>query len=204
MNLKAISSGICSTNSYLIEKDDGVYLIDAPDDNSRMLSLLKEKGKLTAVLLTHGHFDHIMGLKSILDEFPSTPVYLAEKDHYLIKDGEKGNLYFLRLFGIPLSLYDVPSDIVFNPYPGRIGSIEIIPTPGHTPGSVSLFIKDENVLFSGDTLFFHSEGRTDLGGDSSELFTSLRKLLTSLPSDTIVLPGHGGYTKIDEERQRLM
>lgn len=201
MNIRNISSGICSTNSYLVLIDDIVYLIDAPDDNSEMLEEVIAKGKLDRILLTHGHFDHVMGLESILKAFPSTPVYLSEKDFFFIKDG--GNERILSSMGMD-GIYTLSQDIPLIPYPDTLDSIKIIPTPGHTPGSVCLYLKDEKVLFSGDTLFLSGEGRTDLGGDWEMLKNSLKKILTSLPEDTTVLPGHGGYTTIKREKERLL
>ncbi len=201
MNIHNISSGVCSTNSYLVEASDCVYLIDAPDDNSQMLEIIKEKGRLDGVLLTHGHFDHTMGLENILNAFPSTTVYLSEKDFYFIKDG--GNKRILSSFGIE-DEYTLPDGIALTPYPGKVGKFEVISTPGHTPGSVSLYLRDEKILFSGDTLFLSGEGRTDLGGNWEELSLSLRKILCILPEDTTVLPGHGGYTTIKKEKERLL
>lgn len=201
MKITNITSGICSTNSYLVELEDNIYLIDAPDDNGEMLSLIKEKGKLTAVLLTHGHFDHTMGLESILQPFPSAKIYLNENDFYFIKDG--GNSALLSSFGMD-GIYTLPPTIPLTPYPDSIDGIKVISTPGHTPGSVSLYIKDEGVLFSGDTLFLSGEGRTDLGGNWIDLKNSLRKILLALPEETTVLPGHGGYTTIRSEKERLL
>ncbi len=199
MRITEKTSGLVMTNSYLLEREEHIYLIDAPDGNEEMEKLIKEKGRLDGILLTHGHFDHVMGIWNILSLFPSTPVYLDKNDHDMLNNG---NRKYLTLFGIPLSLYDIPEDINLLDYPKRIGDIEVTRTPGHTPGSVSLYIKDEGILFSGDTLFSMGEGRTDLGGDYSLLIKSL-SLLCSLPGETKVLPGHGGYTTIREEKNRL-
>lgn len=199
MNITTVTSGICSTNSYLVEKGGRIYLIDAPDDIDGMLSLIKEKGHLDAVLLTHGHFDHIMGVGKILKDFPETPVYLSDDEKYLLND----NIDYLKMFGIPLSLYDVPDNLITLPYPEKIDSIKILKAPGHTMGSVVLYNEEENILFSGDTIFYHGEGRTDLGGNWKALSKTLKELLMSLPPSTIVLPGHGGRTTIGEERERL-
>ncbi len=195
MKTTAITSGLFATNSYLVEDGDEVYLIDAPDGNERMCSLIKEKGKLTALFLTHGHFDHIMGLGNVLSLFPETPVYLEKSDLFLLEENRK----YLSAFGIPLSLYSIPDDIFPVDYPEEIGPFSVMRTPGHTPGSVSLYSDDDGLLFSGDTLFYRGEGRTDLGGSLGDLRKSLGDLLT-LDGDTVVHPGHGPDTLIGDER----
>ncbi len=199
MRITEKTSGMVMTNSYLLEKGEHIYLIDAPDGNEEMAELIKERGKLDAILLTHGHFDHVMGLKNILAIFPATPVYLDKNDHEMLLEG---NIEFLSSFGIPLSLYDIPNDMTLLDYPEEIESIKIIRTPGHTFGSVCLLLRNENILFSGDTLFLGGEGRTDLGGNYTSLIASLKTLCT-LPGETKILPGHGGYTTIKEEENRL-
>ncbi len=195
MNITIRTSGLFSTNSYLVEDGDDVYLIDAPDRNSGMLEILRKRGKLTAVLLTHGHFDHIMGIREVKTLFPSVPVYLDEEDSFLIKE----NRNFLSLFGIPQDYYTVPADISLTPYPEAIGNFGIMKTPGHTPGSVSLYDEKNGVLFSGDTLFQSGEGRTDLGGSYPLLQKSL-SLLLALSEKTVVYPGHGESTTIRAEK----
>lgn len=199
MRITEKTSGMVMTNSYLLKKGEHIYLIDAPDGNEEMAKLINERGRLDAILLTHGHFDHVMGLKNILSLFPSTPVYLDKNDHEMLLEG---NIEFLSSFGIPLSLYDIPHDIKLLDYPEEIDNIKIIRTPGHTLGSVCLFLREENIIFSGDTLFSGGEGRTDLGGNYTSLIASLKTLCT-LPGETKILPGHGGYTTIKEEKNRL-
>ena len=199
MTIETNTSGMVGTNSYYV-KDKKGYIIDAPDGIGPWVKKIKERGdEVNYVLLTHGHFDHVMGLKEILSSFPEAEIYISKEDHpLLISD----NLRILSSFGIPLSLYSMPEISLFNSYKDTLGPFEIIPTPGHTKGGVSLYIRSEGILFSGDTLFQGGEGRTDLGGNWRELMASLKKICT-LDNKTIVLPGHGGRTTIKYEMERL-
>lgn len=97
------TSGIVSTCSYIVKDNGKVYLVDAPDDNKEIISLIEKEGRLDGVFLTHGHFDHIMGLENIYRLFPDTPIYLDSSDLDLVKSK---NLIFLKNFGIPTSLYN--------------------------------------------------------------------------------------------------
>lgn len=194
------TSGIVSTCSYIVKDNGKVYLVDAPDDNKEIISLIEKEGRLDGVFLTHGHFDHIMGLENIYRLFPNAPIYLDSSDLDLVKSK---NLIFLKNFGIPTSLYNIPKEIKFTQYLEKIGSFTVINTPGHTMGSVVLYAKDYSVAFSGDTLFCGGEGRTDLGGDYISLVSSLKKILHELDENTILYPGHGGYTTIKREKERL-
>lgn len=200
MTIKQHVSGLVGTNSYyLIHKDKG-YLIDAPDGIGRWIRELKEEGlNVDYILLTHGHFDHILGLNEILSIFPKAKIYLSKEDEGLVKEGNKE---ILSSFGIPLSLYSIPSPFIYNDYPSLLGPFTIIKTPGHTKGGVCLYNSEENILFSGDTLFDGGEGRTDLGGNWKELLESLKKL-SALSDNTTVFPGHGGKTDIRKEKTRL-
>lgn len=188
------------TNSYYVTYNDKGYLIDAPDGIGKWIRELKtEEYSLDFILLTHGHFDHVMGLEEVLSIFPDAEVYIAEEDENLVQEGNKE---ILSSFGIPLSLYSIPSPFVYHDYSSSIGPFKVIKTPGHTKGGVCLYIEEENILFSGDTLFEDGEGRTDLGGDWRELVQSLKNLAL-LPENTTVFPGHGGKTDIKREKMRL-
>lgn len=198
MKISKITSGLFSTNSYFLQFDEYNYLIDAPDQNEKMVELIKKAGKLDAILLTHGHFDHTLGLKSILSLFPNIPVYLEKEDWPML---EKDNKKYMAMCNLSLD-YKVPQSINLLPYEERIPNVEIIKSPGHTPGSVSIYLKEESILFSGDTLFSSGYGRTDLGGSYSLLLSSLKKILT-LSEDTRVEPGHGGFTTIGREKAIL-
>ena len=188
------------TNSYYVSYNDKGYLIDAPDGIGKWIRELKTEGySLDYILLTHGHFDHVMGLEEVLSIFPDAEVYIAEEDENLVQEGNKE---ILSSFGIPLSLYSIPSPFVYHDYSSSIGPFKVIKTPGHTKGGVCLYREEENILFSGDTLFEDGEGRTDLGGDWIELVQSLKNLAL-LPENTTVFPGHGGKTDIKREKKRL-
>ena len=188
------------TNSYYVTYNDKGYLIDAPDGIGKWMRELKTEGySLDYILLTHGHFDHVMGLEEVLSIFPDAEVYIAAEDENLVQEGNKE---ILSSFGIPLSLYSIPSPFVYHDYSSSIGPFKVIKTPGHTKGGVCLYMEEENILFSGDTLFEDGEGRTDLGGDWRELVQSLKNLAL-LPENTTVFPGHGGKTDIKREKMRL-
>ena len=144
------------TNSYYVNYNDEGYLIDAPDGIGKWTRELKVEGyPLDYILLTHGHFDHVMGLEEVKSLFPDVSVYLRNEDWQMVKED---NLKFLSFFGIPLSLYHIPEDMEFLDYPYENSSFRFIPTPGHTKGGVSILWKDNGILFSGDTLYKKKEG----------------------------------------------
>lgn len=200
MTINKKTTGMVGTNSYYIEFEGKGYLIDAPDGIVRWINELKNEGKaIDYILLTHGHFDHVMGLVDVLSLFPEAKVYLSKEDERLVTDNNKD---ILLSFGIPTSIYTIPSPFIYSDYPSSIGPFTVIRTPGHTKGGVCLYSEKDGLVFSGDTLFEEGEGRTDLGGDWRVLMDSL-KILCLLPENTTVFPGHGGKTVIKSEKRRL-
>ena len=172
--IKTMVLGMVSTNCYLVYNDDtkeGV-VVDPADNGAYILNNCSELGVTpVAVLLTHGHFDHIIGVPEVKRAF-HIPVYAD----VLVHDGDE-----LELLGYKW---------------------KVIATPGHTAGSVSYYIPEEEVLLSGDTLFYESYGRTDLAtGSSSDIADSLLNKLFVLPEDTMVYPGHGDPTTIGYEKE---
>jgi glyoxylase-like metal-dependent hydrolase (beta-lactamase superfamily II) len=192
MILEKLELGVLRANCYILKKEDSCLIIDPGDEPEKILTHVKDL-KIVAVLLTHGHFDHMMGVKGLLEK-TKAPLYLQKEsfEEYL----NAGNLSFV--IGVSLDK-PVSPDFVLKNGLNNIGpfEFEVISTPGHTPGSVCfLFDKD---LFAGDTLFEGTHGRTDLFGSShSKMKESLSKL-ADLDPDINVYPGHGNSTTIKKE-----
>lgn len=194
MNVTKFILGIFETNSYIVEDNDFVILIDAPDNLYPIIEELNKKNlKPDALLLTHGHLDHIYGLDSLLSSFSNLPIYLAKEDQEKAINGNKDySFFFSSFYSQKEFLYP------YLDYKEEIFSFRVLRTPGHTKGSICLYNAKDKILFSGDTLFFSGYGRTDLGGNIEEERESISTLL-SLPSGTLILPGHGDNTTIERE-----
>ena len=198
MEISVLRLGQIGTNCYIFRREGGYRcgIVDPGDQGEQVARWLVEKGlEAEAVLLTHGHFDHILGIPGLREEWPDLPVYCHPADW---GEGDAASLFGQR-FPTVRSFGDI------TPY--REGDtvevdgirLEVLDTPGHTPGSVTL--RAENVLFTGDTLFAGSMGRTDLpGGDEGEIMRSLKRL-GELEGDYQVLPGHEGQSTLERERK---
>ncbi|MDD5194363.1 MAG: MBL fold metallo-hydrolase [Candidatus Omnitrophica bacterium] len=195
LELKVFVLGTLFTNSYLIvdKETKQAFVIDAPCGIDSLLKYTQSrKIDIRFILLTHGHFDHIRGL----DAF-SCPFYLHEGDSAFLSDAAiNGSSFFDEPF--TTNRKEEP----YNNKPVLFGSrvIEVIHTPGHTPGSVCL--KIGHWLFSGDTIFFGSVGRTDVPlGSSAAVLKSIKTKILTLPAATIVYPGHGASTTVGREKK---
>lgn len=152
-----------------------------------------------AILLTHGHFDHVWGVDRLLGVFPGIPVYLHPQDNDIMDKLTASGQVLESFSFLKHDFTTVPiadGDVL------RIAGItfKVIHTPGHTPGGVCYYAQEDALLLSGDTLFAGSIGRTDLaGGDYDVLMDSIRGKLLPLPGDTDVIPGHGQPTSIARE-----
>lgn len=189
-------------NCYIIadEVSKKAALIDAPCNASEILDYCEDEGlSLKFILLTHYHFDHVGALDDLKE---ATGAKIAI--HSFEADGLCDPTVNLALYSdspSPKSQADIllkDTDII------KFGSVRIktLYTPGHTIGSTSFYIEEENMLFSGDTLFYRNIGRTDLpGGDDEIIEQSIRKQLYPLPDETVVYPGHGMVTTIGEEKE---
>ncbi len=197
MKIEVQQVGMLQTNCYLVwdEHTKNAAVVDPGDDGAFLSDCLKRKGlTLKNILLTHGHFDHIGGVQELLETCGTTPaVYISECDMNLPSAfGEN-----VQLDPKAVTFWK-EGDVV------TMDSVEfkVISTPGHTPGSVCLICED--VIFSGDTLFQGSCGRTDFpGGSWTEMAASLRRL-HDLPGDYSVLSGHTGSTTLARERKTNM
>jgi glyoxylase-like metal-dependent hydrolase (beta-lactamase superfamily II) len=161
-----------------------------------------ESNKLVpeAILLTHGHFDHVWGVEALLKLY-DIPVYMHPLDKQIMLDGAsvfKGMQSFKSL------RHNFPTVDIADGETLHAGGTDwtVLHTPGHTPGGVCFWSRENNLLLSGDTLFAGSIGRTDLvGGDYDVLMDSILKKILTLPGETDVIPGHGGPTSVAREGQ---
>ncbi|MGC9400258.1 MAG: MBL fold metallo-hydrolase [Anaerolineae bacterium] len=192
--------GMLGSNTYLLYDDaqKASAVIDPGGDTTPLFEEIEKRGlDIRYLLNTHAHFDHIAANSYVKAKF-DVPLGLHPADRALLLEGGGASWFDLAYVPSP------PPDIEL--VEGKVlelGNlhIEVLHTPGHTPGSVCLYVPEENALFSGDTLFAESVGRTDLpGGEARRLTESLRKLLT-LPEETDLYPGHGSATTLSRARR---
>ena len=197
MKIQPFTLGEVATNTYVVYGDGGkAILIDAPDKIERAIGFIKENSlELTHILLTHAHFDHVMGLGKIKREFPKAEIFVEENDDFFLRNKGEGNIELLS-HGFPFMLGafkpyldEIPGSYSF--YKEKILNFRVIRTPGHTRGSVCLYDEKEHVLFSGDTIFKSSYGRTDFPGGSHEAAHPGSAVLPD-PAKQAVPPVRGG------------
>ncbi|MGN1267339.1 MAG: MBL fold metallo-hydrolase [Dorea sp.] len=200
MKVEKFVTGIISTNCYLVINEDTkqAVIIDPAACPKKILNYIEENElSIEAILLTHGHFDHIMGIDGFLERF-KVPVYVHEADEETMND-PRLNQSAVYTNGYTFAGAQYLRDKQTLDLAGY--TFEVIHTPGHTRGCCCYYVADENVLFSGDTLFYCSVGRTDFENSSmSDMVHSVREKLFKLPDETLVYPGHMGATKISYEK----
>ena len=202
IRVKTLVVGLVSTNCYLVynEETKRAVIVDPGDGADVISSGLKNLGlRPEAILLTHGHFDHMMAADDLRKEW-GVPVYAAEKELVILEDGEKNLVE--NYYGKPYSL--VPDKTVREGDVLELAgfSFKVFETPGHTIGSCCYYIEKEEVLFAGDTIFHMSYGRTDLPkGSGKSIAYSVNRLLKELPDDVMVYPGHMDPTTIGFEKK---
>ncbi|MDL2251051.1 MBL fold metallo-hydrolase [Lachnospiraceae bacterium OttesenSCG-928-J05] len=202
MKIECFVVGIGGANCYLVinEETRECVAVDPGGTSAALRSYLNDQNlKVKAILLTHGHFDHIMGITDMIGVDAKVPVYVYADDQEFLKDE---NLNASKSFVQSGYVYSDGISVTDGQELELIGfTFQVIHTPGHTPGSCCYYMKEEKVLFSGDTLFKTSIGRTDLAGGSDEIYASIKERLFTLPEEVEVYPGHMSKTTIGYEKK---
>jgi len=190
----------CNCSIFGDEQTREAIVVDPGGNIGEIESILERHGlRVKAIVITHAHIDHVAGAK-LLKENTNAPVYMNPSDHELLTMLDVQ----ARWLGVaPPERVDVDMD-ARDSVSLRLNEAEfhVMETPGHTPGSISLYIPTERKLVAGDTLFKDSIGRTDLpGGDSWQILSSIKTRLLLLPDETVVVPGHGALTTIGREKE---
>lgn len=202
MNTVQIPLGPLQTNAYILSNENGECLIFDPGSEADVvINHIQSEGLIPkAILLTHGHFDHIGAVDEVRDFF-SIPVYIHQNEEKWLEDPSlNGSVLFMRE-----EIFAREADVII-PCEQKITidsfQLTVLETPGHSPGSVSYYCKEAGVVFSGDALFYGSIGRTDLPNGNQDVLTrSIQKKLYRLPEKTIVCCGHGPETTIEREKK---
>ncbi len=207
MQIDRLVLGAYENNCYVVRKDEkatNCIIIDTALSVEALMNFLKERNlDPEALILTHGHGDHIAGVGPLRKNFEKIKVCIHKADAEMLTDSARNFSSFLGK-----KVEALPADIIFEDeraieFAGL--KFTIIHTPGHTPGGICLYNSDEKILFSGDTLFAGSVGRTDFSGyderkSMKQLIEGIKNKLLILPDDTKVLPGHGPTSTIGQEK----
>lgn len=201
LKLDRMVLGYIGTNVYFIcnEENDKVIVVDPADNGEEIYKAVTNSGlSIVAILLTHGHYDHILGVEK-LRKLSGAKVYASIEEKSVLKNannnltGEIGKAFSLEADVYLKDFEEVDIDGI---------KFKCIITPGHTKGSCCYYFENDDILISGDTLFEGSVGRTDLPtGSMSSIVRSIKEKLIVLPENTRVYPGHGGFTTIEEEKK---
>ena len=193
--------GPVAENTYIVRRDDSdrALIVDPGDEADKLLGAIDALGvTLDGIVLTHTHFDHV-GAVAPVARATGAEVWVPEVEAFVLADINR----FVPWSGIgPFESYDAEHKLEGGERLELAGfAIDVLSTPGHSPGHVTFSIPDEAAVFSGDVLFQQSIGRTDLpGGDHATLLESIRMLIDTLPAETTVYPGHMGITSLGAER----
>ena len=200
LELQKCILGPVYTNCYILKnKETGELIIVDPADCPEKIEMKisRMNGKPVAILLTHGHFDHILAAQAVKEKY-NIPIYACRQEEEMLREPSINmTVHYGQGCSIVPDVFLEDLDVI------RLAgfSVQMIHTPGHTKGSCCYYLKDEGVLFSGDTVFYGSVGRTDFpGGSDSQIINSIKTKLLVLPDETVVLPGHMDSTKIEFEK----
>lgn len=200
MQIHELVVGPLKTNCYIVTSDQNhAVVIDPGFEAEKIVAKIRELGvKPKFILLTHGHFDHILAVDEIRGKY-NIPAYIGVNEKEVINSPQ------MNLAGAFMGLnFSSDADVYLTDGQEiKLAGfrIKVLEVPGHTPGGLCYYFEDENLVFSGDTLFHESVGRTDFpGGSSSALMNGIRNKLFTLPDDTKVYPGHMSETTIGHEK----
>ena len=204
MKIHVLPSGPIRTNAYLLSfpEHGEAVLIDAPGDIWHEIApiLEDERCKLSALWITHGHWDHIQGAPEVVEK-TGAKVIAHEADQALIETPDVMNAFLgedLGILPVKVTQWAAQGDLLPTPEE----SAEVRHVPGHCPGNILFYFPKSKNAFVGDAIFAGSIGRTDLPGGSFEtLEQSIRQQIYTLPDDTVLLPGHGPVTRVDVEKK---
>ena len=191
----------CNCSIFGDEQTHEAIVVDPGDEIERITEILeRHQLRVTAIVITHAHIDHIAGAHK-LRALTQAPVYLNQQDRELL-EGLDMQARWLEIETPQRTEVDETAQDGTVLHLGK-AEFRVLHTPGHTQGSVSIWIPGENKLLAGDTLFRDSIGRTDLpGGNSRQLLSSIKTRLFELPDQAVVVPGHGPLTTIGREKER--
>ena len=198
--IECFTVGPIGTNCYLLldAETREAFLVDPGDEAEYLISELNRREvRLRAVLLTHGHFDHVLAVSAVKEAYPGAEVLMGERERPMAENEDLNSGFPGQHCSYAVDRYLAGGEEI-----SLAGvTLRVLETPGHTAGSVCYYAEELGVLFAGDTLFYHSYGRYDLPtGSVRDQRESLTTLLTTLPEEVQVLPGHGRTTTIKEER----
>ncbi|WEV60417.1 MBL fold metallo-hydrolase [Streptococcaceae bacterium ESL0729] len=206
MKIEKIINEVMNENTYFLINDQGLLLVDPGSNTPKILEKLAQLNlPLKGILLTHAHYDHIIGIPAVKEIYPDVPVYVASPEVTWLYTPEYN---LSRQFGYKNDLEDVvvdPADHEYkiNGYYDIDGfKFKVVATPGHSIGGVSLIFEDENLVLTGDALFKGTVGVTNLyTGNYDQLLAGIKKELFSLDEAYEVYPGHGPKTTIGQEKR---
>ena len=201
LNIRSYPLGFIQTNCYIVSNAEKECLIfDPGGEGEKLISELRRLNlKPLAILLTHAHFDHIGAVEDVRNAY-QIPVYIhTAENKWLLDPSKNGSAKYAEIPSTVCKEADIILEKESNLEIGGF-SMQLLHTPGHSPGSITYYFAEAEFAIVGDTLFQNSIGRTDLqGGNQAELMKSIHTKLLSLPESTIVYPGHGPATTIEDE-----